>query len=422
MRFNVRVEHLFYAGFLILLLKQPLRYFLGPSYLAISLLGVVFSFLSLAANFRNLGFSKREGVIVFSFSLMALLDFLLLMVGGSGEVDRNLWFSGVSQLLASMLFLHYATSRSAWKFFKFSISIVLAIEFILAFLQISYYSTGVGLPPTFEDYSDFSFVSGSFANANDFAVFIAANCIALYSCWLLEGKDGRGYALLGICAMGVFVSLSRTVFLFTIFFIAFSLVRGGKKALKAPKKKANLVLLVAMLLIVMGFAVAVTTDFLVNTSVFERSIARIGQVGEITTDESSGARSLVYIRFLESLPYLGVGTFSDLNYSKFFQPGDFYLMTINPHSFLVEMSFLYGWAGCIAAIGLIAALMIGIMKNRDLPLYIRSVGALSLVFFQSVPSSILTSTSFFLPYLLLMCCRRRLLENLRGKEKEVGRA
>jgi len=405
-----RVEHLFFAGFFILLIKQPLRYFLGPAYLIVSLLGIIFCSLALSYNFKNIRFSKREWVVVLSFLLMTLLDCLLLVVGKPGEFDRNLWFSGICQLLMSSLLFFYARSPGTWRFLKFSLSAVLAIELALAFLQISYYSIGVGLPPLAEDYEEFSFVSGSFTNANDFSVFVAASCMALYSCWTLEGKNIRGYIFLGLSAMGVLASLSRTVFLFMLIFIFLAIFQSGRAAIRAPKRKSSVFLMVAILTIFLIFIFAASSDFFVNSSVFERSIARIGQVGEITSDDSSAARSIVYIRFLENFFNLGWGTFADLSYSSFFEPGDFYLMAINPHSFLVEMSFLYGWLGLIAAVCLIGALVVGILKNSELPFSIRWLVGLSLIFFQSVPSSILTSTSFFMPYLILMCCRRRFLE------------
>ncbi|WP_447741408.1 O-antigen ligase family protein [Variovorax boronicumulans] len=402
-----RAKHLFFAGFFILLVKQPLRYFLGPGYLIVSLIGIILCSLVLLHEFEKIRFSKKEWVVVLSFLLMAILDCLLLVIGKSGEFDRNLWFSGICQLLMSSLFLYYAKSPSTWRFLKFSLSAVLAIELALAFLQISYYSIGVGLPPAVEDYEEFSFVSGSFANANDFSVFVAASCMALYSCWTLEGKNIRGYVFLGLSAMGVFVSLSRTVFLFMLIFIALALLQSGKIAIRAPKKKSNIFLLGVISLICLAFIFIISSDFLVGTSVFERSIARIGQVGEITSDDSSAARSVVYIRFLENFFNLGWGTFADLNYSVFFEPGDFYLMAINPHSFLVEMSFLYGWLGLIAAVCLMGALILGILRNSELPISVRCLTALSLIFFQSVPSSILISTSFFVPYLILMCCSKR---------------
>lgn len=409
MKSSVRVEHLFYAGFFILLFKQPLRFFLGPTYLAISLLGIALCSLVLLVNLGNFKLARKEWVVVFSFFLMAVLDCLLLVVGNVGEFDRNLWFSGICQLLVSSLFLYYSKSYATWRFLKLALLIVLTVEFILAFLQVSYYSLGVGLAPVVEEYENFSFVSGSFANANDFSVFIAAGCMALYVCWMLENKNVRGHLLLGFAAMGVFVSLSRTVFVFMLLFLFLAFLRSGKIAIRAPKKKSSIFLLIAISVICLSFVYALSADFLTGSSVFERSIARIGQVGDIATDDSATVRSLVYVRFLEGLSHLGAGTFSDLEYSKFFRPGDFYLMMINPHSFLVEMSFLYGWLGFIAAFGLIGALVLGIMRNPDLPISIRCVAASSLIFFQSVPSSILISTSFFVPYLMLMCCRRRFL-------------
>lgn len=301
----------------------------------------------------------------------------------------------------------------AWRFLKTICFAIISVECALAFPQLSYYSAGFGLSPVVDEYESYSLVSGSYFNSNDFAVFAAAFAMFLYCICMLEDKEGYGIALLGAAMMAVFVSLSHTAFVFMSLFAMAVLFRSFKKIIFSSKKSKSFAGLIAIALTFLAVLYLLSSGFLTSTSVFERSLSRLDQVSVegLSTDESASDRMLVYRRLWESLPNLGIGSFQDQYYSAYFEPGDYSLMKINPHSFVAEFSFLYGWIGGAIAVCLIFILSLKIFRNLDLPLTIRIVIVVSLVFFQSISSSILANASFFIPFILIAYVRKDLLRS-----------
>ena len=74
---------------------------------------------------------------------------------------------------------------------------------------------------------------------------------------------------------------------------------------------------------------------------------------------------VVASRLIESLGSLGFGSLSDQNYGEFFQPLDPLLATINPHSYMVEMSFLFGYPGLLLALTFLAVTVWRIIAVRS---------------------------------------------------------
>ena len=403
MKLELSGEKLFHTGFAIIFLKQPLQYLVGSAYLIVLAMGMGFCLASLLINFKFLNLAKKDSLLTALFLGIFLLHVLLALIGTTPQ--RLLWFSGLSQLLLLVPFLHYRHSPDTWKFIKLILITLLIIECTLAFLQVSYYSTGIGLPPIFDEYEKYSFVSGSFFNANDFSVFVVSCYMALYSIWITEKKEYLGLLLAGLVIAAVFVSLSRTAFVFMLLLFIFILQKNCLRVLLAPNIKSNLITLIIIVLTFFSAIYMLQSDFLSSTTVFERSMTRITTVTGVTNDESASTRSLVYLRLYQNIPNLGFGTFSDLNYARFFESQDFSLMKVNPHSFVAELSFLYGWFGFIIGLGLILLLITKILKNYEIPTYVRLTAAVSLIFFQSVPSSILFNINFFIPYILIAYCK-----------------
>ncbi len=405
---TVRTDSLFYAGLACVLFRWPLQYLFGSPDLGQVLIGVgiVLLCIALVANASELNLGRRDILIAVLFFSILVLHCLQAAVGTPGEDNRSLWLAGLVQFLVVVLFLHNRRRPQTSRIVALLLLAALLTECVLAGLQVSYYSIGVGLQPNSKDYEELSLVSGSFFNANDLSVFVVSYCIALYAGWTLESKDARGYLVIGASLIAVVVSISRTAFVFMILFSVVVLLRAGRRIGTHPLRKGNLPDLLAILVVAGGLILLLGAEFLAESSVYERMVGRIGEVGELATDDSGSARTLVYVRLFQHLSDLWFGTFADQNYARFFELGDLPLMMSNPHSFVAEFSFLYGWLGLLIAAGLIGVIVIGIMTNRDLPLPIRLVAAGSLIFFQSVPSSVLMYPCFFLPYLLLIYSRK----------------
>ncbi|MCT8175250.1 O-antigen ligase family protein [Variovorax sp. CY25R-8] len=408
---SVKNRSLFFAGFAIVIFKQPLQYLLGDLQLPILAAGIGLCVLASFFILNKFRFKKEDVLLQFLFAAIFILHCLLAFFGVTA--NRSLWFSGLAQFLVVILFLHYRKDEGAWRFLKKIAFAIIFVECALAFLQLSYYSTGVGLPPVFDEYESYSLVSGSYFNSNDFAVFAAAFSMLLYCICVLEEKEGYGIALLGVAMMAVFVSLSRTAFVFMSLFAIAVLFGSFKNIASSPKKNRSLTGLIAIALTFLAVLYLLGSEFLTSTSVFERSLSRLDQVSVegLSTDESASDRMLVYRRLWENLPNLGIGSFQDQYYSAYFKPGDYSLMQINPHSFVAEFFFLYGWIGGLIAVCLIFILSLKILRNRDLPLTIRVVIVVSLVFFQSISSSTLANASFFIPFILIAYVRKDLVRS-----------
>lgn len=406
---SVNNRSLFFTGFVIIIFKQPLQYLLGDLQLPILAAGIGLCALASFFILNEFRFKKEDVLLQFLFAAIFILHGLLAFVGVTAS--RSLWFSGLAQFLVVILFLYYRKDGGTWRFLKRIAFALISVECALAFLQLSYYSTGFGLAPVFDEYESYSLVSGSYFNSNDFAVFAAAFSMLLYCICMLEDKEGYGIVLLGIAMMAVFVSLSRTAFVFMSLFAMVALFRSFKKIIFSSKKSRSLTGLIAIVLTFLAVFYLLGSEFLTSTSVFERSLSRLDQVNVegLSTDESASDRMLVYRRLLENLPNLGIGSFHDQYYSEYFNPGDYSLMKINPHSFVAEFSFLYGWIGGAIAVCLIFILSLKIFRNRDLPLTIRIVIIVSLIFFQSISSSILANASFFIPFILIAYVRKDLV-------------
>ena len=92
----------------------------------------------------------------------------------------------------------------------------------------------------------------------------------------------------------------------------------------------------------------------------------------------------------------GFGALSDQNYGEFFQPLDPWLATVNPHSYVVEMSFLFGYPGLFLALVFLAVAIWRIFAVRGNRRLLAALFAVSVLFFQMVPSSLFPLDIFFL--------------------------
>jgi hypothetical protein len=127
-----------------------------------------------------------------------------------------------------------------------------------------------------------------------------------------------------------------------------------------------------------------------------RSVNRVLSLGDVESDSSIGFRLTSHLRLFENITQLGVGTFSDSNYFNFFRSDDFWLMNINPHSYLVEYSFLFGNNGFALILLVFIFILSKILLNFEIRIIFRIVAAIGLIFIQAVPSSMLTEIYFLI--------------------------
>lgn len=398
-------RRLFYVGFACVMFRQPIQYLFGTVGLVVLGAGLLCLSLAAARNAKSLRLSRGDFALVLVFLVLLMLHCILTVFGTRSVEGRSLWLAGLTQFLVVLLFLHYRRDAQVLRVVGSLFTTALVVECVIAFLQVTYYSSGFGLAPTFADYEELSFVSGSFFNANDLSVFVAGYAMATYVLLASEEKYARAYLIVGMAAVAVFVSISRTALVAMTVFATFVILRAFIRVGAEPLRKRNLPDLLALLVVVGGVMYFLGAAVLTGSGVYDRMEERMGGVTDLATDDSGSARRLVYVRLLENLGQLGAGTFADQNYERFFEVGDLPLMAANPHSFVAELAFLYGWLGLAIAVALIGILAFGILRNRELPLFIRLLAIGSLAFFQSVPSSVLADATFFLPYLFLASCR-----------------
>jgi hypothetical protein len=113
-------------------------------------------------------------------------------------------------------------------------------------------------------------------------------------------------------------------------------------------------------------------------------------------DSSVEFRITVASRLVEALDSLGFGSLSDRNYSEFFRPGDPALAMVNPHSYLAEMSFLFGYLGLFLALAFLTVVVWRIFVVSGSRRLLAVLFGVAVLFFQMVPSSVFSVDIFFL--------------------------
>gem|GEM_PF-3433795 len=386
---------------LFLLLSYPqaqyFQFYFGRAFLLFGL-----SFFSVAICVKRSFFSFRSDQWLFCYLLLfSFLLTMLLSIFGEGDEGRSLVAAFLVQI--ALFFLVADLLKSSWGrecVAQIFLAVIL-VEFFIVFLQFTYLTYGFGLLPASRD-DVFLGVTGSQANPNNTATFVGVMSIAVSLYSLYSRKYKTLLVVLVLSSVLSWLALSRTVLILVcmnVIFCAWYYMRQSQRGsfLGFISRASTLVFIVAISAIIFFISVVGTEN-----DVVERSLERAVSLLSIEEDQSVGFRFVVLQRFFESIPLLGLGTFEDLSYQVFFYPEDPSLMSINPHSLIVEFSFLFGYVGLFVVVSLFSLLVYLIMFKTSLPVFLKVFVCFSLLLSQAVPSSLLAQVYYYLPFVFIV--------------------
>ncbi|MDP9911808.1 hypothetical protein J2W27_003932 [Variovorax boronicumulans] len=335
------------------------------------------------------------------FFLLFVLHALLFFLGKSGDVPaRPLFVTGFATVGLILIagILTRAPDGKSWMYR--SILVCLLLEIAIVFLQFGHMTYGVGLAPRGEDSSYIGLITGSYGNPNNVAVMIALQVFILHKAGKFENHPFLTWVLLLGGLLAIFLTLSRTCFFLYILFLILYVFEGKGKKSKSSILEGCFKFSVVLILVLAAFSYFQGLINDGNSIVLDRSIARLSDLTGAGGDELISFRQTSHERLMQNLLSLGLGSFSDLNYGIFLESHDPELMKVNPHSFLVEMSFLYGYVGFLLAVSFLALIAYDLMR-AGLSYAYAGFFFIVAIFFQMIPSSVLSMPAFFLFFVLL---------------------
>ncbi|MFT6155868.1 MAG: hypothetical protein ACI9I4_000767 [Neolewinella sp.] len=389
-------------AFSALLLYPQVEFFLSGGGRSLVIIGGCILMLSTVLGQVQVRLSMPQFLFLGCLFLMWVLSFTLLIWGDSGYFQpRNIMLSSVVQILLVILLFDLCKSEKGQDIALRVMQLVVLIEAVIIFGQFTYITYGVGLPPKGALGFDLRMIGGSYINPNNTATFIGLFTIAISAFLCRRGRYGEAYIFLFIAAMPIWLTLSRTMLvvwvLNVIVVMASAIFAVGSKNGRVSMWRG--VVSIFAVLTVLGLT---GKSFLVNdSSVTARSIERMSTITGMSDDVSANFRVISHIRLLESLPRLGLGSYSDLNYAKYYKSSDDWLMTANPHSYIVEYSFLFGVLGLFVVLMTFGMIFFMLASNKSVNIGFKLLTALALFLSQAVPSSLLASPYFFVPFVFV---------------------
>jgi hypothetical protein len=352
-----------------------------------------------------------------------VLSWLLLLLGEPAPEVRSLWLASAQQWLLIILLLYFRQYEATRRGLFYILFGFLVLQWGLSVLQYTFYTFGVGIPIRAEEYQEFFFVAGPYFNANDNSVYAVTALIAVIA--LCNNSRNQQIVPVSLLLVGciVWLSLSRSMLLVYSILAVFTVLQMATSVggVRRDRRAWRFVVRALALVLMLGWGLnAIYQD---DSDVSKRSTQRAESLMLLGGDESVQARSISYLRLggLLSNPW---GSLSDLDYGEYFRTGDDLLMQTNPHSFLAESAFLYGFAGLIAAIAIMASICIGIAQNRVMSPLLRVACIGALFVGQSVSSSIMAAPLFFVPFVVAMKPRRSDMDDMvvevRGSSSQAG--
>lgn len=380
--------------FISIIYFPPLNYFFPKfSFMWVGFIGVLF-FITFSKK-TKIHLLKSDVIILICTAIMALLSCALYVFGTNGPVGQRPLF--IYFLLQFMLVLVIVSSRGeAWSKFLFK---AIASWFVVQILVIiAQYSHSMGGPGLSLDETSYSWVvaEGTTKNPNNTAVYITIFASVLI---LFSHKYYIKYLALFAVVTATFSLIlfaSRMALLsFTIFILAYISQILGTRSRKEIRYFLSLIVISSIAL-----TLTYTTGLYQSSAFTLRSFDKIATITTLTSSDSANFRLLSVIRLTENLTTLGIGSLSDLNYFRYYEYYDPSLININPHFFIAEYSFLFGYLGFITSITLVMTLTYKLLKNNSVSLMIRMSLIVILVTAQLVPASILNMPLIF-PILLI---------------------
>lgn len=395
---------------LFFLAAPQVSYFLPGGYAVSYALGFLLFLYAVIGKDIRVSYRKIEVLLIGVFVYMALLGLLLFFLGEAGEYEsRNIAVSFLLQVIVVLLVLSFVGSNDHSKLAYILLGICV-FEIFIILGQYFYVVYGVGFSKRGEYGVDSGMLTGSLQNPNNSAAMLGLFVLTLTIFFVMERRFSFAYIVLLGSFLPIFLLLSRTMtvlwFLnFAVVFFTANFTAAFSRSPSGNSYLPNLFFLSALSLSVwLGFSYFYSAE----EEVFSRSSARLATLTSLGGDSSVGFRIVSHERLFENLGSLGIGSFSDLNYGSYFDSGDPALMKINPHSYIVEYSFLFGYFGFFAVMFLFGLLVVNIFLNTGLGFAFRLLACFALFFVQAVPSSLLMAMWFFVPFIFISNMRDKI--------------
>lgn len=359
-------------------------YFFGPLGHILNVLAILLLIFSLVT-FRIRSIYKIKDIyIIFILFLMMTLAVILNLSGSvSLSVDRTLFLYISIIGFFSVLMIFNSNETSVFKLIVF----LFGFEFFTIILQFTYLYFGFGIQPKV----DLGYVTtqGLSINPNNTAVLILLYYFYLTNVFIENEKLFLYYLFSLMAFIMLLLLLSRTVLIFFIFFFVLTLIYLLK----------NNKLINSILILLISF-IGVFIFFNVNLSEYLK-FDKLASINQLSSDESTSFRYISLMRLIENFNNLGMGSFSIGDYGRFYEFYDDPLLKINPHMFLSEYSFLFGYMGFFLVFGLFLLLIYSLIKNKSVNPLFKIPLICSILFIQAVPSSVLSIINF-IPMLVLL--------------------
>jgi hypothetical protein len=264
-----------------------------------------------------------------------------------------------------------------------TLSWLLVIEVSIVALQAAFLIYGIGFAPTVGDSIQDNLLEGSYGNPNNAAVVLGLVLMLLITSGYLRLSSFLGALLTTVVLAALFVTLSRTVLIVVVLFLLVVSLWPRLDGHLLVRWLRNLRHALPSLL-VLGLGVFALMRWspiadLTEAGVFERSFERVGTLSVLDQDDSVDFRVMSTLRLVQNLDEIGFGTLSDTN----------------PHSYIVEMSFLFGYPGLLLSASFLTLAALRILHVNPEQRLLASLLALAVLAFQMVPSSLFPLGLFF---------------------------
>ncbi len=367
-------------GFFICFFNIAILYFLGHFGFIFSIIAsLIFVFNFFLGNIKHKVLKYEFFCILFLF-----INFLfsVIVYFNSDQDVRPLFFYNIMGLL-SFLFLINIKVDNIFKV----ISFVFLFEVFVVFLQFLNLNFGYGLE--LKNKIDLFAPEGTLLNSNNSSVFIFSMCLILTSYFSYKKKNIMVLIILFLTFFSVFVTMSRTILVLYCLYLIFFIIDNIKFSIKRISYIFGIFSFFSL------FFVNIKGEWLLF---FERSINKMFTLSSMNLDDSSSARLISLERWFDNLLYLGFGTLKDGSYGVYYESFDLPLLSFNPHVYIVEISFLYGYIGVLFAFSLYLLVFYSIFSTK-INLILKILIFSFFIIMQAVPSSILHNYMFFIVFL-----------------------
>lgn len=338
-------------------------------------------------NINNIKIEQSKLNFIFILYINIIFSVILNIFGTTGELEaRDL----VGYFFLNLIFVvnisYIAADRLASSYFVRILTAVIGIETIIIIGQLSFIIYGIGFTK-FAEFND-NWISGSMANPNDSVSFIALLYVVALSYHLVQKKLSNTLILVLLVFPSIVIAMSRSIFIIYVIslFFVFFYFNSGRAKIIAVK--------ILFLLLIPISVLAFSINGIGEDNVFTRNLDRLISFGYISGDSSVYHRSTAYIRLYDNIMDLGFGSLSDLNYSRYFNYDDAWLITVNPHSLIVEYSFLFGYLGLALIVFYFFSLAFFLFGLKNVAPMIKLLFMVFILVVQSVPASLLASIYF----------------------------